>query len=58
MSQFLLDTNICIHWSKDEFNLRQKLREVGTQNCFLSELTVAEMLYGVAKSAPTKNLSE
>lgn len=54
MSQFLLDTNICIHWSKDEFGLRQKLREVGPQNCFLSELTIAEMLYGVAKSAPTK----
>lgn len=54
MSQYLLDTNICIHWSKDEFNLRQKIRQVGVDNCFLSELTIAELIYGVVKSAPSK----
>ena len=54
MSQYLLDTNICIHWSKDEFNLRQKIRQVGVGNCFLSELTIAELVYGIAKSAPSK----
>lgn len=54
MSQYLLDTNICIHWSKDEFGLRQKIRQIGVENCFISELTIAELLYGIAKSAPTK----
>lgn len=54
MSQYLLDTNICIHWSKDEFSLRQKIRQVGVENCFLSELTIAELIYGIAKSAPSK----
>lgn len=54
MSQYLLDTNICIHWSKDEFSLRQKVQQVGVENCFISELTVAELLYGIAKSAPAK----
>ena len=54
MSQYLLDTNICIHWSKDEFDLRQRIRQVGVANCFLSELTIAELIYGIAKSAPSK----
>ena len=54
MSQYLLDTNICIHWSKDEFNLRQKIRHTGVENCFLSELTIAELIYGIAKSAPAR----
>jgi len=54
MTQFLLDTNICVYLSKDEFNLVTKLRQVGYVNCFLSELTIAELLYGVANSAPTK----
>lgn len=54
MSQYLLDTNVCIHWSKDEFGLRQKVQQIGVENCFLSELTIAELLYGIAKSAPSK----
>lgn len=54
MSQYLLNTNICIHWSKDEFSLRQKVQQVGVENCLLSELTLAELLYGVAKSAPSR----
>ena len=54
MSQYLLDTNICIHWSKDEFGLHQKIRDTGIENCFLSELTIAELIYGIAKSAPAR----
>ena len=54
MSQYLLDTNVCIHWSKDEFDLRQKILQIGVENCFISELTIAELLYGIAKSAPSK----
>ncbi|UOQ74025.1 type II toxin-antitoxin system VapC family toxin [Hymenobacter cellulosilyticus] len=54
MSQYLLDTNICVYLTKNEFDLVAKLRQVGYANCFLSEITIAEMLYGVANSAPTK----
>ncbi|MEJ7663965.1 MAG: hypothetical protein WKG07_32760 [Hymenobacter sp.] len=54
MSQYLLDINICIHWSKDKFGLRQKVQQIGVENCFLSELTIAELIYGIAKSAPSK----
>ena len=44
MSQYLLDTNICFRWSKDEFGLRQKIRQIGVENSFLSELTIAELI--------------
>jgi len=54
MTQFLLDTNICVYLLKNEFDLVQRLKQVGYANCFLSELTIAEMLYGVANSAPAK----
>lgn len=54
MSQYLLDTNICIHWPKDEFSLRQKVQQIGVENCFFSELTIAELIYSIAKSAPSK----
>lgn len=57
MSQFLLDTNICVHLTKNEFDLVAKLRQVGYANCFLSEITIAEMLFGVENSAPTRQVA-
>lgn len=54
MSQFLLDTNICVYLAKNEFDLVTKLRQVGYANCFISEITTAEMLFGVENSAPTR----
>ncbi|HEX8426486.1 type II toxin-antitoxin system VapC family toxin [Hymenobacter sp.] len=57
MSQFLLDTNICVYLAKNEFDLVAKLRQVGYANCFLSEITIAEMLYGIANSVPTKQVA-
>lgn len=54
MSQFLLDTNICVHLLKNEYGIKEKIAEVGTKSCFLSEITIAELLYGIENSAPTK----
>lgn len=54
MSRYLLDTNICIHILNGDFNLAAKLEQVGLLNCFISELTIAELLYGVAGSAPDR----
>lgn len=54
MSFYLLDTNICIHFTKNEYGIVEKLDSIGFDNCFISELIIAEMLYGVANSAPTK----
>lgn len=52
MSQYLLDTNICVHFLKNEYNIGQQISLVGFGNCYLSELTIAELLFGVTNSAP------
>lgn len=49
--RFLLDTNICIHALKRDFGIKQKIRQVGIDACFLSEINVAELLFGVENSS-------
>lgn len=56
MKQYLIDTNICIFYMKGLYNLDQKFKEAGSENCFISEITLAELKFGVENSAnPTKN---
>lgn len=50
MKKYLLDTNICIYFLKGEFDLDKKIEKAGLENCFVSEITIAELKYGVAKS--------
>ena len=50
MKQYLLDTNICIFFLKGQYDLANKISEVGEENCFISEVTVAEMKFGVENS--------
>ena len=50
MKKYLLDTNICIYFIKAQYGLNKKIAEVGEQNCFISEMTVAELKYGVENS--------
>lgn len=54
--KYLLDTNICIHFFRGKFNLIQKFEEVGIKNCAISEITLAELIYGAESSNnPKKN---
>jgi len=48
--QYLLDTNICIYYFKGLFNLEEKIRKVGFDEFAISEITLAELFYGVEKS--------
>ncbi|MVN23261.1 type II toxin-antitoxin system VapC family toxin [Mucilaginibacter arboris] len=50
MKKYLLDTNICIFFIKGQYELNKKIAEVGEQNCFISEITVAELKYGIENS--------
>ncbi|MEO6833443.1 MAG: type II toxin-antitoxin system VapC family toxin [Chitinophagaceae bacterium] len=50
MKRYLLDTNICIYFIKWLFELNKKIAEIGSENCFISEITVAELKYGVENS--------
>ena len=44
---YLLDTNIIIFWLKGRFNISEKIVEVGLFNCYVSDVTVAELKFGV-----------
>lgn len=56
MKQYLLDTNICIFFIKGKYNLIHKIKEAGEENCFISEMTVAEMKYGVENSKTVESI--
>ncbi len=51
---YLLDTNICIHFLNGQFNLNDKITQIGFDNCYISELTILELLYGVINSDSSK----
>ncbi len=52
----LLDTNICIHFFRGQFNLYEKLKQVELENCAISEITLAELVFGAEYSDnPQKN---
>jgi tRNA(fMet)-specific endonuclease VapC len=50
VKKYLLDTNICAYFLNGKFNLEAKIDEVGFENCVVSEITIAELKYGVEKS--------
>ena len=50
MSKYLLDTNICIYYIKGLYNLKKKFNDVDPSNCFISEITLAELKFGVENS--------
>lgn len=59
MSGYLLDTDICIFFLKGRYNLRDKIDTVGINNCFVSEITIAELLFGAENSANrTKHIKD
>ena len=54
MAKYLLDTNICIYLLQGKEKIAIKINEIGVENCFISEMTVAELLYGVEFSSQNK----
>ena len=53
---YLIDTNICIHFFRGNFNLDTKFEAVGFSSCAISEVTLAELVFGAENSTnPTKN---
>lgn len=51
--EYLLDTDICVFLLRGRFSLNRKIDRVGIERCFISEITILELIYG-AKSS--KNL--
>lgn len=54
MGKYLLDTCVCISMFRNEGNVRETLRRIGTKNCYISEITVAELYFGLAKAEDKK----
>lgn len=48
--KFLLDTDICIFFLKGKFGIKDKIIKAGIENCFISEITIAELKFGARKS--------
>jgi tRNA(fMet)-specific endonuclease VapC len=50
MTRYLLDTNIVIFLLRSKHRIHEKIAFVGLQNCFISEITLAELKVGAEKS--------
>jgi len=48
--RYLLDTNICIYFLKGKFDLVKVFDKIGFENLYVSEITIAELKFGAAKS--------
>lgn len=44
--KYLLDTCICVDLLRRRQEVAIKLNQVGWDNCYISEITIAELLYG------------
>ena len=53
--KYLLDTNICIFFLQGKYGIKEKIQQVGRKNCCISEITIAELLYGAAYSQSEKH---
>jgi tRNA(fMet)-specific endonuclease VapC len=50
MNKYLLDTDICVSYLRGKYALDETMNSVGYINCFVSEVTIAELIYGAHKS--------
>ena len=55
---YLLDTCVCIALLKKSPSVIQRLREVGTHNCKISDITLAELYFGAFKSGREKHFND
>jgi tRNA(fMet)-specific endonuclease VapC len=50
LKNYLIDTNTCIYYIKGKFELEKKFDKAVPDNCFISEITLAELKFGVENS--------
>ncbi len=58
MAKYLLDTCVCISMFRNEGKVRETLLNVGVENCYISEITIAELYFGLAKASDKKRKLE
>ena len=57
-TKYLLDTNVLISMFKNKGNVRKFIKETGKNNCFVSEISIAELFYGAAKGGRRENFKD
>lgn len=50
MTRYLLDTCICVFLFRQKYNVAEKLSKLDPSQCYVSEVTIAELTYGAYKS--------
>jgi len=50
MAKYLIDTNICIEYFKHRHGVPERMAQISRADIFVSEVTVAELLYGAVHS--------
>jgi tRNA(fMet)-specific endonuclease VapC len=56
LKKYLIDTNIAIYYMKGKFDLESKFDRIPADQIFVSEITLAELKFGVENSEyPDKN---
>ena len=48
--RYLLDTSTCGFFLRGKLNLDVMVKKVGLENCYISEITVAELRFGAENS--------
>jgi tRNA(fMet)-specific endonuclease VapC len=48
--RYLLDTSIYVFFLRGKLDIEINIRKTGRENCFISEITVAELRYGAENS--------
>lgn len=56
--KYFLDTNICVFFLQGKYGIKEKIQEIGRKNCYISEITIAELMYGAAYSNSEKHYRE
>ena len=51
MEQYLIDTDICIFFLQGKFGIKDKVKDAGVDNCYISEITIAELTFGAYYSS-------
>ena len=58
MERYLLDTNVIVEMLRGNRKVIGQIDRHGRQNCFISEITIAELYYGAIKSENSKHLDD
>lgn len=55
---YLLDTNVIIQILRGDKNIIKRVYDAGVKNCYISEITVAELFYGAVKGNRQSNFDD